>query len=66
MNNTLQLEKIYQDDDLLNRLYASATLRLSAKDRRGQRISNLMSIADDPSSEAARQDAERIIDEIYS
>lgn len=66
MNNPLQLKKINLDDDLTKRLYASATLRLSAKDRRAQRISNLMSIADDPSSEAARQEAERIIDEIYS
>ena len=65
MNNPFQLEKSSQNGDLIKRLYESATLRLSAKERREQRISNLMSIADDPSSKDERREAERIIDEIY-
>ena len=66
MNNPLQMKKLSENDDLVKRLYESATLKLNPKERRLQRISNLMSIADDPSSEAERKEAERIIDEIYS
>ena len=55
----MQLKKSSQNDDLIKRLYESAALKLNAKERRQQRISNLMSIADDPSSEAERKEAER-------
>lgn len=48
---------------MTKRLKESATLKLSAEERRAQRIANLMSIADDPSSEAARREAEKFIDE---
>ena len=63
MTNLLQTKKSSQHDDLIKRLKESATLKLSAEERRAQRISNLMSIADDPSSEAARREAEKFIDE---
>ena len=66
VSNSLQMKKSSENDDLVKRLYESATLKLNPKERRLQRISNLMSIADDPSSEAERKEAERIIDEIYS
>ena len=65
MNNPLQMKKSSENEDLLKRLYESATLKLHPKERRLQQISNLMSIADDPSSEAERREAERIIDEIF-
>ena len=48
MNNQYQLKKSSQDDDLTRHLYESAILRLRAKKRREQRISNLMSIVDAP------------------
>ena len=65
MNNPLQMKKSIENDDLVKRLYESATLKLNPKERRLQQISNLMSIADDPSSEAERKEVERIIDEIF-
>lgn len=63
MTNLLQSKKSSQNDDMTKRLKESATLKLSAEERRAQRIANLMSIADDPSSEAARREAEKFIDE---
>lgn len=63
MTNLLQTKKSSQNDDMTKRLKESATLKLSAEERRAQRIANLMSIADDPSSEAARREAEKFIDE---
>ncbi len=65
MNNPLQMKKSIENEDLVKRLYESATLKLNPKERRLQQISNLMSIADDPSSEAERKEVERIIDEIF-
>ncbi len=64
MKNPHELKKSVQNDNITQRLYDSATLTLSREDRRAQRISNLMSIADDPSDADARRDAEIIIDEI--
>ena len=66
MSSPLQLKNPNQNGDLVKRLCDSATLKLSAREKRKQRISNLMSIADDPSNEDERKKAEKIIDEIYS
>ena len=63
MTNLFETKKSSQNDDMTKRLKESATLKLSAEERRAQRIANLMSIADDPSSEAARREAEKFIDE---
>ena len=57
------LKKLSTDKKLIKRLNESATLTLHPEERREQRISNLLSIADDPSSKSARRYAERIIDE---
>ena len=65
MSNPFQLKNPDQNEQLTRRLYDSATLSLTKKERREQRISNLLSIADDPSSPKARKEAEKIIDEIY-
>ena len=63
MTNLFQMKKSRRNDDLIKRLKESATLKLSAEERRSQQIANLMSIADDPSSEVARREAEKFIAE---
>jgi len=57
--------KSKQTNNLIKRLNKSATLTLSAEDKRAQRISNLMSIVDDPTSEEERRKAEKFVDENF-
>ena len=56
-------KKSSEDKKIIDRMNKSATLTLRPEERRAQRISYLLSIADDPSSKSARRYAERIIDE---
>ena len=65
MNSQFQMKKSNRNDELVKLLYESATLRLSPEERRQQRISNLMSLADNPASEAERKYAEDIVDGKY-
>jgi len=58
-------KKSKETNDLIQRLNDSATLTLSREDKRAQRISYLMSIADDPASDEERQEAEKIVDENF-
>ena len=54
-----------QNEKLEELLKESATLNLGPAERREQRISWVLSIADDPNSEEERLKAEKILDEQY-
>ena len=62
--NTLKSKKSSKTDELEQRLYKSATLKLTPAERRAQRVSYLLSIADEINDDTIKQ-AEKTIDEMY-
>ncbi len=62
--NSLKSKKSSKTDELEQRLYKSATLNLTPEERRAQRVSYLLSIADEIDDDTIKQ-AEKTIDEMY-